>query len=34
MSGVNLFALALIIHLMLGWSMALAILIAAALVLV
>jgi solute:Na+ symporter, SSS family len=33
-SGVNLFALALIIHLMLGWSIALAILIAAALVLV
>ena len=33
-SGVNLFALALIIHLMLGWSIALAILIAAALVLI
>jgi SSS family solute:Na+ symporter len=33
-SGVNLFALALIIHLMLGWSIALAILAAAALVLV
>jgi solute:Na+ symporter, SSS family len=33
-SGVNLFALALIIHLMLGWSIVLAILIAAALVLV
>src|SRR5437588_2009873 len=33
-SGVNLFALALIIHLMLGWSVTLAILIAAALVLV
>jgi solute:Na+ symporter, SSS family len=33
-SGVNLYALALIIHLMLGWSIALAILIAAALVLV
>jgi SSS family solute:Na+ symporter len=33
-SGVNLFALALIIHLMLGWSIILAILIAAALVLV
>jgi solute:Na+ symporter, SSS family len=33
-SGVNLFALALIIHLMLGWSIPLAILIAAALVLV
>ncbi len=33
-SGVNLFALALIIHLMLGWSITLAILIAAALVLV
>lgn len=33
-SGVNLFALALIIHLMLGWSIALAILVAAALVLV
>ncbi|HEY5429107.1 MAG TPA: sodium:solute symporter family protein, partial [Solirubrobacteraceae bacterium] len=33
-SGVNLFALALIIHLMLGWSIAFAILIAAALVLV
>jgi SSS family solute:Na+ symporter len=33
-SGVNLFALALIIHLMLGWSVALAILVAAALVLV
>jgi solute:Na+ symporter, SSS family len=32
-SGVNLFALALIIHLMLGWSVSLAILIAAALVL-
>jgi solute:Na+ symporter, SSS family len=33
-SGVNLFALALIIHLMLGWSVTTAILIAAALVLV
>ena len=33
-SGVNLFALALIIHLMLGWSITLAILIAAALVLI
>jgi solute:Na+ symporter, SSS family len=33
-SGVNLFALALIIHLMLGWSVAIAILVAAALVLV
>jgi SSS family solute:Na+ symporter len=33
-SGVNLFALALIIHLMLGWSIILAILVAAALVLV
>ena len=33
-SGVNLFALALIIHLMLGWSIALAILVAAAIVLV
>jgi solute:Na+ symporter, SSS family len=33
-SGVNLFALALIIHLMLGWSITTAILIAAALVLV
>ncbi|MGH2865976.1 MAG: sodium:solute symporter family protein [Solirubrobacteraceae bacterium] len=33
-SGVNLFALALIIHLMLGWSVTFAILIAAALVLV
>src|SRR5438477_3180884 len=33
-SGVNLFALALIIHLMLGWSVSLAILIAAALVLI
>jgi solute:Na+ symporter, SSS family len=33
-SGVNLFALALIIHLMLGWSVATAILVAAALVLV
>jgi SSS family solute:Na+ symporter len=33
-SGVNLFALALIIHLMLGWSIAFAILIAAAMVLV
>jgi solute:Na+ symporter, SSS family len=33
-SGVNLFALALIIHLMLGWSVASAILVAAALVLV
>jgi SSS family solute:Na+ symporter len=33
-SGVNLFALALIIHLMLGWSITLAIVIAAALVLV
>jgi SSS family solute:Na+ symporter len=32
-SGVNLFALALIIHLMLGWSVATAILVAAALVL-
>jgi SSS family solute:Na+ symporter len=33
-SGVNLFALALIIHLMLGWSIDVAILVAAALVLV
>ncbi len=33
-SGVNLFALALIIHLMLGWSVAVAILVAAAIVLV
>ncbi len=33
-SGVNLFALALIIHLMLGWSVATAILVAAAMVLV
>jgi solute:Na+ symporter, SSS family len=33
-SGVNLFALALIIHLMLGWSIVFAILVAAALVLV
>src|SRR6201994_4171806 len=33
-SGVNLFALALIIHLMLGWSIIIAILVAAALVLV
>jgi solute:Na+ symporter, SSS family len=33
-SGVNLFALALIIHLMLGWSITFAILVAAALVLV
>ena len=33
-SGVNLFALALIIHLMLGWSITVAILVAAALVLV
>jgi SSS family solute:Na+ symporter len=33
-SGVNLFALALIIHLMLGWSVTTAILVAAALVLV
>jgi SSS family solute:Na+ symporter len=33
-SGVNLFALALIIHLMLGWSITFAVLIAAALVLV
>jgi SSS family solute:Na+ symporter len=33
-SGVNLFALALIIHLMLGWSVAIAILVAAVLVLV
>jgi SSS family solute:Na+ symporter len=33
-SGVNLFALALIIHLMLGWSITLAILVAAALVLI
>ena len=33
-SGVNLFALALIIHLMLGWSVSIAILVAAALVLV
>jgi SSS family solute:Na+ symporter len=33
-SGVNLFALALIIHLMLGWSVTLAIIVAAALVLV
>jgi SSS family solute:Na+ symporter len=33
-SGVNLFALALIIHLLLGWSVTLAILIAAAIVLV
>ena len=32
-SGVNLFALALIIHLMLGWSISVAILIAAAIVL-
>jgi solute:Na+ symporter, SSS family len=33
-SGVNLFALALIIHLMIGWSVALSILVAAAIVLV
>ena len=33
-SGVNLYALALIIHLMLGWSIILAILVAAAMVLV
>src|SRR5579875_1329077 len=33
-SGVNLFALALIIHLLLGWSIAIAILVAAALVLI
>jgi SSS family solute:Na+ symporter len=33
-SGVNLFALALIIHLMLGWSVSIAILVAAAFVLV
>ncbi|MHB8657743.1 MAG: sodium:solute symporter family protein [Solirubrobacteraceae bacterium] len=33
-SGVNLFALALIIHLMLGWSVAIAILVAAAMVLI
>ena len=33
-SGVNLFALALIIHLMLGWSIDVAILVAAAIVLV
>src|SRR5881398_79679 len=33
-SGVNLFALALIIHLMIGWSVTVAILVAAALVLV
>jgi SSS family solute:Na+ symporter len=33
-SGVNLFALALIIHLMLGWSIDLAILVAAAMVLI
>ncbi len=33
-SGVNLFALALIIHLMLGWSVSVAILVAAAMVLV
>jgi solute:Na+ symporter, SSS family len=33
-SGVNLFALALIIHLMLGWSVSIAILVAAALVLI
>src|SRR5579875_2751071 len=33
-SGVNLYALALIIHLMLGWSITFAILVAAALVLV
>jgi solute:Na+ symporter, SSS family len=33
-SGVNLFALALIIHLMLGWSLTFAILVAAAIVLV
>ena len=33
-SGVNLFALALIIHLMLGWSVSVAILVAAAIVLV
>jgi SSS family solute:Na+ symporter len=32
-SGVNLFALALIIHLMIGWSVAVAILVAAAIVL-
>ncbi|HEY2602957.1 MAG TPA: sodium:solute symporter family protein [Thermoleophilaceae bacterium] len=33
-SGVNLFALALIIHLMIGWSVAIAILVAAAIVLI
>ncbi len=33
-SGVNLFALALIIHLMLGWSVSVAILVAAAMVLI
>ncbi|MEN3283107.1 MAG: solute:Na+ symporter, family [Solirubrobacteraceae bacterium] len=33
-SGVNLFALALIVHLMLGWSIAVAILVAAAVVMV
>src|SRR5437764_12545381 len=33
-SGVNLFALALIIHLMIGWSVSIAILVAAAIVLV
>src|SRR5581483_2623664 len=33
-SGVNLFALALIIHLMIGWSVTVAILVAAAIVLV
>src|SRR5438270_4794076 len=33
-SGVNLFALALIVHLMLGWSVSVAILVAAAIVLV
>src|ERR671929_2007444 len=33
-SGVNLFALALIIHLMLGWSVSIAIVVAAAIVLV
>jgi solute:Na+ symporter, SSS family len=33
-SGVNLFALALIIHLMIGWSVTIAILVAAAIVLV
>src|SRR5581483_354837 len=33
-SGVNLYALALIIHLMLGWSITTAILVSAALVLV